>query len=88
MFAVIRTGGKQYKVAKDTYLHVEKLDANVGDKIQIGGDVLIEILPKIHPKAIPAQSVRIGIEAGKHIVIDRGEKSTIPGFQPVKIFTE
>ena len=35
MFAIIRTGGKQYKVSQDTFLNVEKLDANVGDKIQI-----------------------------------------------------
>jgi large subunit ribosomal protein L21 len=36
MFAVIRTGGKQYKVTKDEVLHVEKLEGNVGDKIEIG----------------------------------------------------
>lgn len=41
MFAVIRTGGKQYKVAKDTYLQVEKLDANVGDKIQISEVLMV-----------------------------------------------
>ncbi len=40
MFAVIRTGGKQYKVAQDTYLQVEKIDAEVGAKIDIT-DVLM-----------------------------------------------
>ncbi|HNQ92730.1 MAG TPA: 50S ribosomal protein L21 [Alphaproteobacteria bacterium] len=40
MFAVIRTGGKQYKVAKDTFLQVEKIDAEVGAKIDIT-DVLM-----------------------------------------------
>jgi len=30
MFAVIRTGGKQYKVAKDNKLKVEKIDAKEG----------------------------------------------------------
>ncbi len=34
MFAIIRTGGKQYKVSKDTYLNVEKLEGNVGDAIK------------------------------------------------------
>lgn len=38
MFAVIRTGGKQYKVAKDDKIKVEKLDAKEGDSIDI--DVL------------------------------------------------
>jgi len=41
MFAIIRTGGKQYKVAKDTFLNVEKLEANVGDKIQISEVLMI-----------------------------------------------
>ena len=44
MFAVIRTGGKQYKVAKDDVLVVEKLDGEVGatlsisDVLMLGGD--------------------------------------------------
>lgn len=36
MFAVIRTGGKQYKVAKDDLLEIERLDAKAGDKIDLG----------------------------------------------------
>ncbi|MES1991429.1 MAG: 50S ribosomal protein L21 [Pseudomonadota bacterium] len=39
MFAVIRTGGKQYKVAQDDVLEVERVEANAGDKIQL--DVLM-----------------------------------------------
>lgn len=35
MFAVIRTGGKQYKVAKDELLEVERVEANAGDKIDL-----------------------------------------------------
>ncbi|VAW17196.1 LSU ribosomal protein L21p [hydrothermal vent metagenome] len=33
MFAVIKTGGKQYKVATDDILEIEKLDANPGDAV-------------------------------------------------------
>lgn len=33
MFAVIQTGGKQYKVAKDDIIVVEKLDAETGKKV-------------------------------------------------------
>ena len=40
MFAVIRTGGKQYKVAKDDVLVIEKLDGDVGHKLKIE-DVLM-----------------------------------------------
>jgi len=34
MFAVLKTGGKQYKVQAGDVLRVEKLDAVAGDKIQ------------------------------------------------------
>ena len=33
MFAVIRTGGKQYRVSKDTVLKIEKLEAEAGATI-------------------------------------------------------
>ena len=33
MFAVIQTGGKQYKVAKDDIIIVEKLDAETGKSV-------------------------------------------------------
>ncbi len=39
MFAVIKTGGKQYTVAPEDTLIVEKLEGNVGDKITLS-DVL------------------------------------------------
>lgn len=44
MFAVIRTGGKQYKVAEGDRLKVEKLEGNAGDTVEftdvlmLGGD--------------------------------------------------
>ncbi len=43
MYAVIRTGGKQYRVAQGDRLKVEKLDGDVGGKVSfdvllVGGD--------------------------------------------------
>jgi large subunit ribosomal protein L21 len=44
MFAVIRTGGKQYKVAKDDVISIEKLDGETGatltfgEVLMLGGD--------------------------------------------------
>jgi large subunit ribosomal protein L21 len=35
MFAVIRTGGKQYKVAKDDVIRVEKLAGDPGSTIEL-----------------------------------------------------
>lgn len=40
MFAVIQTGGKQYKVAENDIIVVEKLDGEAGDNISFG-DVLM-----------------------------------------------
>ncbi len=40
MFAVIRTGGKQYRVAPADLLEIEKLPGNAGDAIAFG-DVLM-----------------------------------------------
>lgn len=35
MFAVLKTGGKQYKVSEGDLLRVEKLAGNVGDEISL-----------------------------------------------------
>jgi large subunit ribosomal protein L21 len=40
MYAVIKTGGKQYKVEKNEVLKIEKLDVSTGDHIDFN-DVLM-----------------------------------------------
>ncbi|RJX30087.1 MAG: 50S ribosomal protein L21 [Desulfurivibrio sp.] len=40
MYAIIRTGGKQYQVAAGERLRVEKLDGEVGDTVELS-DVLL-----------------------------------------------
>ena len=41
MFAVIRTGGKQYKVAKDDVIAVEKLAAEPGATVELAEVLMI-----------------------------------------------
>ena len=41
MFAVLKTGGKQYKVASGDVLRIEKLDALAGDKIQFNEILMV-----------------------------------------------
>ncbi|MDA3921492.1 MAG: 50S ribosomal protein L21 [Salinisphaera sp.] len=41
MHAVIRTGGKQYRVAEGDVLRVEKLDAELGSTIELADVLLI-----------------------------------------------
>ena len=35
MYAIVEVGGKQYKVEPDKYFKTEKIDANVGDKVEL-----------------------------------------------------
>ncbi len=63
MFAVIRTGGKQYKVAKDDVLDVERLDGEAGGRItfgevlMLGGDTLKYGAPVIDGASVAAEIV-------------------------------
>ena len=41
MYAVIKTGGKQYKVAPGDLLRVEKLDAKKGDAVEISEVLMV-----------------------------------------------
>ena len=41
MYAVIATGGKQYRVTKDATLRVEKLDAEPGSTVEFGEVLLM-----------------------------------------------
>jgi len=41
MFAVIRTGGKQYRVAKDDVISVEKLAGEPGETVEIAEVLMI-----------------------------------------------
>ena len=41
MYAVIATGGKQYRVTKDGVLRVEKLDAEPGSTVEFGEVLLV-----------------------------------------------
>jgi len=41
MYAVVRTGGKQYKVSQGEFLKVEKLDGAVGDTVELAEVLMI-----------------------------------------------
>ena len=41
MYAVVRTGGKQYKVTKDAILTVESLAGDVGSRLTLGEVLLV-----------------------------------------------
>ncbi len=41
MFAVLKTGGKQYKVSEGDVIQIEKLDGKVGDKVTLDQVLMI-----------------------------------------------
>jgi len=63
MFAVLKTGGKQYTVRAGDILRVEKLSAEAGDKIQfndilmVGGDNLTVGVPFVAGAAVQAEVI-------------------------------
>lgn len=67
MYAVIRSGGKQYRVTEGDVVRVEKLSAQVGDKIELNdilmlggsGDVKIGA-PRVDGSTVQAEVVDQG----------------------------
>ena len=63
MYAVVRTGGKQYKVAKDSVLKVESLLGDVGSKLDLEVLMLGGDSPKIGAPLVSGASVACEILA-------------------------
>ena len=73
MYAIIKTGGKQYRVQQGDELRVEKLDAQKGDKVvfdevvAVGGDKLVVGTPFVEGYAVTAEVLTQG--KGDKVVI-------------------
>ena len=60
MYAIIRTGGKQYRVSEGETIYVESLDAPVGEKVTLGEVLLVgggDGAPKVGAPLIDKASV-------------------------------
>ena len=63
MFAVLKTGGKQYKVQTGDLLRVEKLAADAGETVQfneilmLGGDSPVVGAPRVEGAAVQAEVI-------------------------------
>jgi large subunit ribosomal protein L21 len=80
MYAVIKTGGKQYRVAQGDRLRVEKLAGNVGDSVTLGEVLLISLGSGDGIKVGKPVVGGAKVEA-KIIAQDRGEKIIIFKFR-------
>jgi large subunit ribosomal protein L21 len=78
MYAVIKTGGKQYKVAEGEFLKVEKLDGEIGDSIEfaeilmIGGEKTVVGIPLVAGASVTA---KIAVQGkGKKVLVFKSKR--------------
>jgi len=66
MYAVVKTGGKQYKVSEGAYLKVEKLQGEVGDTVElnevlmVGGETIVVGAPLVANASVVGTIVQQG----------------------------
>ena len=69
MYAVVETGGKQYKVEKGTSLLVDRLDVKEGDKVALRAVMFRDDEAVIEPKEL--EKVKVEAKVSAHL---RGKK--------------
>ena len=80
MYAVLATGGKQYKVSEGDVIYVEKLAGEAGDEVvfdkilAVGGDKVIAGTPYIDGATVTGKIVKQG----------KGKKVTVFTYRPKK----
>jgi large subunit ribosomal protein L21 len=81
MYAVIETGGKQYRVCEGDTIYVEKLEANEGDEINfdrvllLGGD---------NGATVGSPVVEGAVVSGKVVKHGKSKKVTVLTYRPKK----
>jgi large subunit ribosomal protein L21 len=78
MYAVIKTGGKQYKVTEGEFLKVEKLEGEIGDSIEfseilmVGGEKTVVGAPLVAGASVTA---KIAVQGkGKKILVFKSKR--------------
>jgi large subunit ribosomal protein L21 len=74
MYAVVRTGGKQYRVAKDSILKIESLVGEVGSKLELEVLMLGGDKPQIGAPLVKGASVSCEI-------LDHGQGEKVIAFK-------
>ena len=80
MYAIVKTGGKQYKVATGDVLEVEKLEGEPGTKVKLEA---ICVVDGKKVEADPAKAAKTKVEA---VILDqiKGEKQIVFKFKKRK----
>jgi large subunit ribosomal protein L21 len=78
-YAVVETGGKQYKVEQGTSLLVDRLDAKEGDKVALRAVMFRDTEVVAAPKEL--EKVKVEATVGEHL---RGPKVKVFKYKPKK----
>ena len=80
MYAIVKTGGKQYKVAPGDKLNIEKLDAEVGAKVEL------EAICVVDGEKVEADPAKAAVTKVTAIVLEqfKGEKQLVFKFKKRK----
>ena len=80
MYAIIATGGKQYKVSEGDIITIEKLGVEAGEKVTfdqvlvVGGDDLKVGDPTVNGASVDASVVKEG--RGKKVIVYKYKRKT------------
>ena len=80
MFAIVQTGGKQYKVCEGDIISVEKLDKNVGEKLTL--DVLL--VSDNGNVVVGSPSVKGAVCEAEVVSHGKGDKIVVFKYKPKK----
>jgi len=100
MYAIVETGGKQYKVAENDVILVEKLEVNIGDVIElpvlltVDGEKVVAGTPTVAGATVKAEVVEHGkskklvvfkYKAKKHVRRKQGHRQPFTALKIVSV---
>lgn len=81
MYAVIETGGKQYRVEKDSVLFIEKLNVQEGEKVTFDKVLLVKNGDETKVGTPVVEGAKV---IGKVVKHGKGKKITVFKYKPKK----
>ena len=78
MYAVIQTGGKQYRVAPGDTIRIERVTGEVGEKVTFGSVLAVHTDEK---KVVLGQDASKAVVSGKIVEQGRAKKITVLKFK-------
>ncbi|AUS08429.1 50S ribosomal protein L21 [Laceyella sacchari] len=81
MYALIETGGKQYRVEQNSVLYIEKLNANEGETVTFDKVLLVNKDGEIKVGSPVVEGAKV---VGKVVKHGKGKKVTVFKYKPKK----